>query len=603
MFKIKLPMAAGLVVFFFAVVLSAAAGGDAAVVEHTFVVSQVRMRHLCNDTLVTVVNGQFPGPAVEATEGDTVVVHLVNQSPYGITIHWHGVKQRLTCWADGAGMITQCPIQPNTTFTYRFEVSGQEGTLWWHSHVSALRATLHGIIVIRPRSGSSYPFPKPDVEVPVIIGEWWQRDLVKVDNNFSIGGSFDDNPAAAAINGKLGDLYNCSGVAEDNFVLDVEPGKTYMLRLVNAALFSEYYFKVAGHKLTVVGADANYVRPFTTDVVAVAAGETIDVLMLADAPPCRYYMAALANQPPVPDPQIPVFVTRGVVQYKNISSSDARNCSRDEPPLMPAMPDQHDTITTFYFHGNLTGLRPGSNPLLPQVRERVDERLFLTLGKGSMCTHNKTSCQRGGSSESFEVAYINNVSFHLPETTAVLQARYHHGGKPNGTNGGVPVQELPSRPPRAFNFTDTALIPVVPGGRMEELEPTRKATMTRQFAYNATVEVVFQSTATMQSDSNPMHLHGHDFFVLAQGHGNYDAARDVRSYNLVDPPMKNTVQVPRLGWAAIRFVADNPGAWFLHCHFEFHMAMGMAAVFEVDNGPTLETTLPPPPSDLPKCTT
>jgi laccase len=122
----------------------------------------------------------------------------------------HGVKQRLTCWADGAGMITQCPIQPNTTFTYRFDVTGQEGTLWWHSHVSALRATLHGIIVIRPRSGS-YPFPKPDVEVPVIIGEWWQRDLVKVDKNFSIGGSFDDNPAAATINGKLGDLYNCSG--------------------------------------------------------------------------------------------------------------------------------------------------------------------------------------------------------------------------------------------------------------------------------------------------------------------------------------------------------------------------------------------------------
>ena len=89
MCKIMPPVAAGLVVFFFAVLFSAAAGGDAAVVEHTFVVNQVRMRHLCNDTLVTVVNGQFPGPALEATEGDTVVVHLVNQSPYGITIHWY----------------------------------------------------------------------------------------------------------------------------------------------------------------------------------------------------------------------------------------------------------------------------------------------------------------------------------------------------------------------------------------------------------------------------------------------------------------------------------------------------------------------------------
>lgn len=47
------------------------------------------MRKLCNDTLATVVNGQFPGPPVEATEGDTVIVHLVNESPFEITIHWY----------------------------------------------------------------------------------------------------------------------------------------------------------------------------------------------------------------------------------------------------------------------------------------------------------------------------------------------------------------------------------------------------------------------------------------------------------------------------------------------------------------------------------
>lgn len=195
---------------------------------------------------------------------------------------------------------------------------------------------------------------------------------------------------------------------------------------------------------------------------------------------------------------------------------------------------------------------------------------------------------------------MNNVSFHLPEKTSLLEARYH--GKMKAVNDRVPVQDLPSRPPMTFNFTDTALIPVVAGGKLEEYEPTRKATMTRRFGYNAMVEVVFQSTAMMQSDSNPMHLHGHDFFVLAQGHGNFDAARDAKSYNLVDPPMKNTVLVPRLGWAVIRFVADNPGAWFMHCHFEFHIAMGMAAVFEVENGTTPDTTLPPPPADLPKCT-
>jgi laccase len=389
---------------------------------------------------------------------------------------------------------------------------------------------------------------------------------MKVDKNFSMGGSFSDNPTAATINGKLSDLYNCSGVPEDNFVLNVERGKTYMLRLVNAALFSEYYFKVAGHKFTVVGSDANYVRPFATDVVAVAPGETIDALMVADAPPCcRYYMVALANQPPAPDPQILVFMSRGIVQYRD-TPLDAVNKCRNNEPLVPEMPDQHDTLTTFYFHGNLSGL-PGRHPsLLPKIRGRVDEHLFISLGKGSICKGNKPSCKRGGDAESIEVAYMNNVSFRLPERMSLLEAR--HYGRVNGGAGAAvaAVEDLPSRPPKAFNFTDPGLILVVPGGEMERLEPTRKATTVRRLAHGATVDVVFQSTSTMQSDSNPMHLHGHDFFVLAQGHGNYDLARHVRGYNVADPPMKNTVQVPRLGWVAIRFVADNPGAWFLHCH-------------------------------------
>ena len=84
----------------------------------------------------------------------------------------HGVKQQLNCWADGVPMITQCPILPNHNFTYRFDVAGQEGTLWWHAHVFSLRGTVHGAFIIRPRHGgvNSYPFPKPHKEIPIVIG-------------------------------------------------------------------------------------------------------------------------------------------------------------------------------------------------------------------------------------------------------------------------------------------------------------------------------------------------------------------------------------------------------------------------------------------------
>ncbi|XP_072151653.1 laccase-15-like [Setaria viridis] len=540
---LSLPIAATVVASAVIVVLSAMAlRAAAAVVEHTFVVSEMNMTHLYKEMLVTVVNGQFPGPMIEVTEGDSVVVHVVNKSPRNITIHWHGVKQQLNCWADGVPMITQSPILRNQNFTYRFNVTGQEGTLWWHAHVTCLRATLHGAFIIRPRDGaSSYPFPNPDKDVPIIIGEWWEMDLDELDS------FFDDNPSGATMNGKFGDLYNCSGAKKDGYVLNVEPGKTYLLRIINAVLVSEYYLKIAGHKFTVVATDANYVNPYTTDIIAIAPGETIDALVVADAPPGGYYITALESpKGPPPIARIPKFVTRGTVWYStgHVSSNGTA------PPVATEMPDQHDTMPSFYFHGNLTSLNDTQRPLVP---ERADESLFITVGLGSICRRGQ-SCKRSGSKESIIVATMNNISFQLPDTTMpLLEAHYYHTGDMDV------LQELPDRLPMVFNFTDRGLIPW--GPKEGQLEPTSRGSLARRFRHGAVVDIVFQGTAVMQSDSNPMHLHGHDMFVLAQGIGNYDAARDVAKYNLVDPPVRNSVLVPRIGWAAIRFVAENPGAY------------------------------------------
>nr|CAB3459825.1 unnamed protein product [Digitaria exilis] len=528
----------------------------AATVEHTFVVSQMTMTHLCKKTPVTVVNGQLPGPTIEVTEGDSVIVHVVNKSPHNITIHWHGVRQLQNGWNDGVPMVTQCPIQPNQNFTYRFNVAGQVGTLWWHAHVSCLRGTLHGAIVIRPRDGTnSYPFPKPDREVPVVIG-----------------------------------------VHEDSFMLDVEPGKTYLLRIINAGLFSEYFFKVAGHRFTVVGSDANYVTPFTTDLIVIVPGETVDALLVADARPGKYYMVALPNQAPLPDTQTPEPATRGIVRYTTSGHHHHRlgNAGNTGKPAaaLPVMPNQHDVAQSLYFHSNLSSLQHPHHPV-PQVPKRVDEHMFVTLGLGTACRHGGFKCNWDVESETGLVATMNNISFMVP-TAPLLPEHYRHVGSQLST-----LVELPDKPPMVFNFTDVSLIPV--GPKEKKLETTYKATLARWFRYGSAVEIVFQSTAMLQGDSNPMHLHGHDMFVLAQGAGNYDEARDVPKYNLVNPPRKNTVVVPNLGWVAVRFVADNPGVWYMHCHYEFHLAMGMTAVFIVEDGPTANTSLPPPPVGFPTC--
>ncbi|TVU00777.1 hypothetical protein EJB05_53767, partial [Eragrostis curvula] len=355
---------------------------------------------------------------------------------------------------------------------------------------------------------------------------------------------------------------NSKGVAEDGYVLDVEPGKTYLLHIINAALFSEYYIKIAGHKFTLVSADANYVNPYTTDTIAIAPGETMDALVIADAPIGRYYMVALPSQAPPPDTQTPEYVTRGMVQYSTV----LLNSSRDD---VPEMPDNHDTITSFHFHGNLTSLLHRQNS--PPVPKEADESLFIVLSLGSICRNGGHSCKRGDSGEIILVANMNNVSFHLPPETAtpILEEHYYHNGMDNT------LQELANGPPVTFNFTDRDLIPF--GPKEMQLEPTSRAKLVRRFKQGSTVDVVFQSTGMLQGDSNPMHLHGHDMFVLAHGLGNFNPTRDVATYNLVNPPRKNTVLVPNLGWAAVRFVADNPGAWFMHCHYEFHLSMGMSA--------------------------
>ncbi len=50
----------------------------------------------------------------------------------GTTINFHGLYQKGTPWMDGVSYITQCPILPRQTFTYRFEAR-PSGTHWYHS--------------------------------------------------------------------------------------------------------------------------------------------------------------------------------------------------------------------------------------------------------------------------------------------------------------------------------------------------------------------------------------------------------------------------------------------------------------------------------------
>ncbi|EEA21273.1 hypothetical protein TMatcc_009325 [Talaromyces marneffei ATCC 18224] len=91
---------------------------------------------------------------------------------------------------------------------------------------------------------------------------------------------------------------------------------------------------------------------------------------------------------------------------------------------------------------------------------------------------------------------------------------------------------------------------------------------------NKWVYVLVQSSLGVP---HPIHLHGHDFFVLAQGTGTYDPNTAVSKFN--NPARRDTAMLLAGGYLLLAFQTDNPGAWLMHCHIGFHTVGGLAIQF------------------------
>ncbi|KAL3426674.1 multicopper oxidase [Phlyctema vagabunda] len=90
------------------------------------------------------------------------------------------------------------------------------------------------------------------------------------------------------------------------------------------------------------------------------------------------------------------------------------------------------------------------------------------------------------------------------------------------------------------------------------------------FGSNSSVRIVVNNNFTV---NHPMHLHGHNMYVLSVGNGTWDGQTIVNPSN----PTRRDVQIiPGNGHMVIQFDQDNPGVWPFHCHIAWHVSAGLS---------------------------
>ena len=218
------------------------------------------------------INGSLPGPTLEVNWGDEVVIHLRNSLPdtvhNGTSLHIHGLRQHYTNPMDGVVSVTQCPIPPGHTMTYRWRAT-QYGTTWYHSHIGLQTwEGVHGGLIIHGPASSNYDEDKGVIQ----LSDW---DISTVDQLWhgaeTVGSPVLDN---ALING-VNVFGNDSDPSQTGYRFNTSftPGKLYRLRVTNVACDTHFKFSIDHHTLTVIAMDLVPIRPYNTTAVSLAIGK------------------------------------------------------------------------------------------------------------------------------------------------------------------------------------------------------------------------------------------------------------------------------------------------------------------------------------------
>ncbi|KAL2055956.1 hypothetical protein ABVK25_003598 [Lepraria finkii] len=477
-----------------------------------------------------VLNGSYPGPLIEACWGDDITVHVTNYvKTNGSTIHWHGLRQFHTNEADGVNGVTQCPIAFGDTFDYNFKAL-QYGHTWYHSHYSLQYPDgVAGPLLIHGPSSANWD----EAWDPILISDWSHRSAFQdfyVELGNVTSGVLGREPTMQSIVLNGTGNYICDPSTDRNclppkerkpiFSKVFEKGKRYLLRLVNSSTESAFVFTIDNHVLEVISTDLVPIHPFKTESIPFGIGQRYAVIVEAK-------------------PSAPV-QKDGNYWIRTIVSDNCGNISQNNPEMGVIRYNARSTaLPTSTNHTALSTVCADEPPenLVPVVPWPVDHQAVNDV-----------------LNDTFEAEVSRNEThgaFRWDLTDTPLWLNFSN--------------------PTILNLGNTTWNPeyAIIGENYD-----------RGYVYLVITSELIRKDPTkgFTPAAHPIHLHGHDFVILAQSTGNYSVADTPKTFNFNNPPRRDVALLPAQpsGYLAIGFKADNPGVWLVHCHIAWHASSGLA---------------------------
>lgn len=492
------------------------------------------------------INGEFPGPILNATTNWNVVVNVKNHLDEPLLITWNGLQQRKNSWQDGVSG-TNCPIPPGWNFTYQFQVKDQIGSFFYFPSLHFQRAAGgYGGIIINNRNVIPVPFGTPDGDITFFISDWYtksHKELRKeLEDGIDLGA-----PDGILINGFGPYRYDGANVPDGTAfkIINVEQGKTYRIRVHNVGISTSLNFRIQYHNLLLVETEGSYTVQQNYTSMDIHVGQSYSFLVTMDQNASSdYYMVA---SPRFTNSSVSGAIGVAVLHYSN-----------SQGPAAGPLPDPPNELDTYFSMSQARSIRwnvsAGAARPNPQGSFRYGD---ITVTDVYVLHHRPPELIGGRWGTT-----LNGISYFAPSTPLKLAQQFNIPG--------VFKMDFPNRMMNRPPKFDTSVI---------------------NGSYRGFMEIILQNNdTTVQS----YHLDGYAFFVVGMDFGIWtENSRGI--YNKWDGVARCTTQVFAGAWTAILVSLDNVGMWNLRAQNLNSWYLGQEVYISVVNSEvTNKTELPVP---------